>query len=179
LVDDLRGLTRRFPRPGRLDAIYLRPGRDVPAISVSSAAALTGRGLEGDRSAMKPSSTVGGGKRQVTLLQAEHVPLIGLWTARDIDPASLRRNLLVSGVNLLAQRSPFADQPLQVRIGREVVIEITGPCDPCSKMEQLLGAGGYNAMRGHGGTTARVLQGGTIAVGDEVTVEAGMPASPF
>ncbi len=170
-MDDLRTLTRRFPRAGRIEAIYLRPGRDVRAVCVASALALAGRGLEGDRSAAKPSGRPGGGKRQVTLIQAEHVPLIGLWTGQAVDPIDLRRNLVVSGVNLLAQRSLFDDQPLQVRLGADVVLEITGPCDPCSKMEALLGPGGYNAMRGHSGTTARVLQGGRFAVGDAVVVE--------
>ncbi len=176
MVDDLRSLTRRFPRAGRVEAIYLRPGRDVRAVSVATAVALVARGLQGDRSAAKPPSRPEGGKRQLTLIQAEHIPLIGHWTGNDIDPADLRRNLVVSGVNLLAQRSPFADQPLRVRIGHDVLIVVTGPCDPCSKMERLLGPGGYNAMRGHGGTTARVVQGGKIAVGDTVVVEAGEAA---
>jgi len=172
-MDDLRALTRRFPRAGRVEAIFLRPGRDRAAVAVPSARALVGRGLEGDRSAAKPPSRAGGGKRQVTLIQAEHLPLIGLWTEREIDPADLRRNLVVSGINLLAQHGLFADQPLQVRIGPDVLIVVTGPCDPCSKMEALLGEGGYNAMRGHGGTTARVIRGGLLSVGDAVVVEPG------
>ena len=170
-MDDLRALTRRFPRAGRLEAIVLRPGRDRPAMAVASALALVDRGLEGDRSAVKAASRVGGNKRQVTLIQAEHLPLINAWTARHVAATDLRRNLVVSGINLLAQLSLFADQPLQVRIGADVLLVITGPCDPCSKMEALLGAGGYNAMRGHGGTTARVIHGGMLAVGDAVIVE--------
>jgi MOSC domain-containing protein YiiM len=174
-MDDLRALTRRFPRAGRIEAIVLRPGRDRPAVSVPSALALVDRGLEGDRSAAKPASRPHGGKRQLTLIQAEHLPLIRAWSGYAVDAVELRRNLVVSGINLLAQHALFADGPLQVRLGPDVLIVVTGPCDPCSKMEALLGPGGYNAMRGHGGTTARVIHGGRVSVGDAVVVEPGRP----
>jgi MOSC domain-containing protein YiiM len=52
-----------------------------------------------------------------------------------------------------------------------VLIEGTGPFEPRSRMEMNLGAGGYNAMRGHGGIIARVPEGGVIRPDDAVTYE--------
>jgi MOSC domain-containing protein YiiM len=166
----LQHLAQQFAHPGRLEAIYLRPGRREPVTPVQQVEALVGRGLAGDRAADKTSSRVGGSKRQVTLIQAEHMPAVAAFTHKGhVDPACLRRNLLVSGLNLLATKSLFKDAPLIVRIGAHVMLEITGPCEPCSRMEELLGPGGYNAMRGHGGVNARVLAGGHIQIGDAIT----------
>ena len=169
-MQDLRGLSAAFPFAGRLEAILLRPARGVPAQSVQQAQALEGLGLEGDRT-LKGRR---GGKRQVTLVQAEHLPVVAALLRRDtLDPADLRRNLVVSGLNLLAARTLFADRPLRLLLGAEVVLEISGPCEPRSKMEEHLGAGAYNALRGHGGVTARVLRGGSLALGDGVRCEVG------
>jgi MOSC domain-containing protein YiiM len=166
----LRQLTKQFSQPGRLDAIYLRPGRGQPCLHQDQAHAIANLGLQGDRASLRQSSAPNGSKRQVTLLQAEHLPVIAALTGHaKIDPALLRRNLIVSGINLLATKSLFKDQPLHLLIG-DVVLEVTGPCEPCSKMEQVLGPGGYNAMRGHGGITARILRGGILHIGDTVQV---------
>lgn len=165
-MPDLRELTRQFPRPGRLDTILLRPARRAPVQSVDEALVLEGRGLQGDRSsnAARP-----GGRRQVTLLQAEHLPVIAsLCALAQVGADVLRRNLVVSGLNLIAARPLFRDQPMVLHIGADVALEISGPCEPCSRMEEALGPGAYNALRGHGGLTARVLQGGVVRVGDVV-----------
>ena len=164
---------RQFPRAGRLDAIFLRPARRVAVRSAASAQAVAGLGLAGDRSAINTmAQTPGlGSKRQVTLLQTEHLPVIAaLAGLPEVNAEWLRRNLLVSGLNLLAAKSLFKNQPMVLRIGA-VVLEVTGPCEPCSRMEELLGPGGYNAMRGHGGLTARVLEGGLLQVGSAVCCE--------
>ena len=164
-MKDLRQLSIEFPVAGRLETILLRSARGQPAERAREAIALAGKGLQGDRA----TSGRGGGKRQVTLLQAEHLPVIAALLRREaVDPAVLRRNLVVSGLNLLAARALFADLPLRLHLGADVVLEVTGPCEPCSKLEAALGAGAYNALRGHSGVTARVLRGGCIGCGDSV-----------
>ena len=168
----LRDLTMQFAQAGKLEAIYLRPARGVACVQTNTAVALAGQGLQGDRTAMSAlRNTLGYNRqpsnRQVTLIQAEHIAVIAAFLGKPIDAALLRRNLVISGINLLAAKSLFKDQPMHLKIG-EVVLEITGPCEPCSKMEATLGKGAYNAMRGHGGVNARVIAGGELTLGDVV-----------
>lgn len=103
------------------------------------------------------------GKRAVTLIQQEHLAVIAALAGVEVRPEMLRRNIVVSGINLLALRHR------EVRLGA-VLLKISGPCPPCSRMEEVLGRGGYSAMRGHGGVYAEVLAPGRVAVGDEVSL---------
>ena len=172
----LRELTALFPRAGRIEQVLLRPLRRGLMLRVDAAHAIAGHGLQGDRAAARAATAPGGGRRQVSLMQAEHLPVIAALAGQGaVEAALLRRNLVVAGLNLVAARSLFKDRPLWLSIGDAVVLEVTGPCEPCSRMEEALGAGGYNAMRGHGGMTARVLTGGEIRCGDAVRCQ---PAPP-
>jgi MOSC domain-containing protein YiiM len=155
---NFRALQDNVPQTGKLEWIGLRAAHRGEVRSVAVAEVVEGLGIQGDHRAERDS----GSKRQITLVQAEHLPVIAALSGQgEIDPALLRRNLLVSGVNLLALKDR------RFTVG-EVVLEGSGPCHPCSRMEEALGPGGYSAMRGHGGITARVVKGGVIHLGDPV-----------
>ncbi len=110
-------------------------------------------GLVGDRRATP-------GKRAVTLIQAEHLPVIAALAGRGAaPPEALRRNVVVAGVNLIGLRAR------RFRLGT-AVLEGAGLCAPCSRMEEALGAGGYAAVRGHGGICAAVVSPGVARLGD-------------
>ena len=153
----MKRLLNTLPQTGRVEWIGLRPAKRVDMQIVESAQVTTENGLIGDRYSGQS------GKRQVTLIQQEHLDAVAKFLSIEkIDVALTRRNILVSGINLLALKDH------QFRIGESVILETTGHCHPCSRMEENFGSGGYNAMRGHGGLTTRVIIGGTIKVGDVV-----------
>lgn len=150
-------LRATLPQIGTVNWIGLRPERKMPLQSVPETSATPGQGLEGDRFANKPKS-----KRQVTLIQGEHLDAVAGILGKDpIDPSLTRRNIVVRGINLMSLEGK------RFRIG-DAVLEGTGPCEPCSRMEENLGPGGYNAMTGHGGLCTRVIEAGAIRIGDEV-----------
>jgi MOSC domain-containing protein YiiM len=116
-------LVELAPQLGRVDGVALRPRRREPLVPVVSWD-LAARRIDHGRP----------GKREVTLIQAEHVAVVGQLLGRPVDYLILRRNLLVSGVNLLSL------------LGRRftvggAVLEATGVCDPCERMEEVLGEG--------------------------------------
>ena len=144
--------------PGTLEWIGLRPERKAPINSVDCVQAIATLGLEGDR---RCEATPGSG-RQVTLINQEHIDVIArLMGLKTIAPALLRRNLVVSGINLIALRHQ------RFRIG-EAEFEANAHCHPCLRMEQALGKGAVAAMLGHGGICAKILKSGPIRLGDRV-----------
>ena len=151
LLDDL-------PQTGRVEWIGLRPAQKQPMLEVDSVEGCPEKALHGDRYSGRSR------KRQITLIQSEHLVAIASYLGiPSVQPAQLRRNILVSGLNLLALK----DKEFQVG---SIRARFTGLCHPCSAMQAEFGPGGYNAVRGHGGITAEILAPGKISLYDKIRV---------
>ena len=143
----------------RVEWIGISPGNRQPIEPRDEVTVGVGTGVDGDyHSKKKP-----GGQRQVTLIQAEHFAVIAANTGRDsVSPQQVRRNIVVRDIELTSLIGH------RFRIG-EALLEGTGPCTPCSRMDENLGAGGRLAMSGLGGLTAIVIEPGRIRRGEPVT----------
>ena len=140
---------------GKVEWIGIRPERKVPLISKESVFVDVKTGIEGDH----PSAA----HRQVTIISKEQLEDVRIaLNASSIDTASTRRNILISGIDFVGLENA------KLQLG-SALVEITGPCHPCNRMDENFGEGGRNAMKNLSGWTTRVLESGVISVGDEVT----------
>jgi MOSC domain-containing protein YiiM len=117
---------------------------------VEKAEVLENFGLQNDRHA-KPDSS-----RQVLLVEKETLDALSLY------PGQIKENITTTGISLmkLAKGS-------RLKIGEEVVLEITKPCSPCARMKEIR-PGLLRDITGRRGMLARVIGGGTIRQGDSV-----------
>jgi MOSC domain-containing protein YiiM len=132
--------------------------------TVGHVAVTTAEGVHGDfrggLASSKPSR-----RRQVSLIEADCVTAAIAEAGAVIDWSDCRRNLLVQGL-----RIPRAEGT-RVQVGKSLVLEITGECDPCERMDAL-----HEGLRAaltpdwRGGFLGRVIEDGEIAVGDEIKV---------
>ncbi|MET0221238.1 MAG: MOSC domain-containing protein [Tardiphaga sp.] len=144
-------------RDGVVCWIGIRPARRAEMLTPDTGLLVAGRGIDGDH-----YDSAHDGARQLTLIAAEDLAAIAAFLGcAAVPPALLRRNIVTSGINFAALKGH------RVRIGA-AVIEPSGDCAPCSRMEQVLGQGGYNAVRGRGGITARIIKGGDVRLGDAI-----------
>ncbi|WP_415771482.1 MOSC domain-containing protein [Pseudomonas sp. LB3P38] len=169
-MSPLQELIAEVPQTGRVRWIGVRPQSRSQMIELDAVEARLEAGLTGDHT--RPGVR---NARQVTLMQWEHLAVINSLMGRPEDkpvlPNDLRRNIVVSGINL------FSLKGRRFRIG-QAIFETTGWCQPCARLENNLGPGTFQAVRGHGGITARVLQSGIIRLDDTVSVEP-IPASGY
>jgi MOSC domain-containing protein YiiM len=116
-----------------------------------------GLGIEGDKHAAAAS------KRQVLLADREALDAVGVL------PGTIKENITVEGVNVM--QLPAGTM---VRLGRSAVLEITAVCEPCFRMDEIRD-GLKQELEGRRGMVSRVVQGGTISVGDAIIIERSEP----
>ena len=149
---------------GRLAGIARHAQPKGPMETLDHVAVTATEGVHGDfRGAMASSKLTR--KRQVSLIEADCVSAAMTESGALLDWSDCRRNLLVQGLRLPREEG------LRVQIGDSLVLEITGECDPCERMDAL--HGGLRAALtpdGRGGFLGRVIEDGEIAVGDEIRI---------
>lgn len=136
---------------GRVVALYVSPGKRLSMQAVSEARAVENHGLSNDAHA-RPGS-----RRQVLLMDAETLKELAL------RPGVIKENVTTSGLTLAALAAGT-----QLRIG-EALLEITKPCEPCNRMDEIR-PGLQVKLQGRRGLLARVVAGGAIRVGDPIEV---------
>jgi len=124
---------------------------------VPSAELVEGLGIEGDKHASAAS------KRQVLLADKEALDAVGVL------PGTIKENVTVEGVDVM--QLPAGSR---VRLGRSAVLEITAICEPCFRMDEIR-EGLKQELEGRRGMVSRVVRGGTISVGDSITIERSEP----
>ena len=143
---------------GEVVSIHIVRQRHGAVEAAERATVQTNYGLQGDWRSRRNRNG------QLTLIEAEVLTAVEQLRGAPIPTGASRRQVVVRGVNLndlIGQR---------LRLGN-VHVFVETPCDPCSRMEETIGAGARNALEGRGGVRCFVLAGGELAVGDSVVVE--------
>jgi len=137
---------------GTITNLHIARVKGTPSDPVQKATAISGLGLEGDRSAYE------GNTRQVLFVDKEILDEAGL------EPGQVKENITVTGLNVAQV------QPGQVFTIGDVTLEAVGDCEPCGKMDAIR-LGLKDQLQGKRGMLAKVINGGGIKVGDSVRVE--------
>jgi MOSC domain-containing protein YiiM len=149
------------PPPGRLCAIFVKRARRGPMDRAERAELVAGRGIVGNADQ--------GGRRQVTLLEAERWAEATAELGATLDPAARRANLLVADIRLAGSRGRV------LAIG-SCRLRIFGETRPCERLDEALP--GLRRALGpdwRGGAFAEVLASGEIVVGNAVEWEEATP----
>lgn len=138
---------------GKIVALHLARVKGTPPEPVPEATALSGQGLEGDRSCNAANP------RQVLVMDRETLEDLG------IQPGQIKENITTTGLDLSRAREGEV-----FFIGDSVTMEIVGPCIPCHKMDAIR-AGLRERLSGRRGVLTMVINGGPIKVGDPIRIE--------
>ena len=138
---------------GSIVNIHIARVKGIPSDPVQEANAISGMGLEGDRSCEK------GNMRQVLLVDKETLDEF------ELKPGQIKENITTTGVDM------SQTEPGQVFfIGDHVTMEIVGECEPCGKMNALQ-PGLLDKINHRRGMLALVINGGSFKVGDSIRLD--------
>lgn len=159
---------------GQVEAIHVAPEAAAEMEPRDSAEAVAGKGLRGDRY-YEGTGTYSQSSRDVTrelsLIEAEALDGVERDYGIPVGADEHRRNLTTRGIGLNRLVG------MRFRVG-EVVCEGVELCEPCSYLERHLEREGvHDALVHRGGIRARIVDGGTIEPGDDVTVVEDVDAS--
>ena len=136
--------------------LHIAPGHFQDMKSLETVEAITDRGIAGDRYGKKAGANRS--KRQVLLMDNETLQELGL------TPGTIRENITTQGLPLNSLRPGQ-----RLEIGPQVVLEVTEPCEPCQRMDEIR-QGLQEQLDGRRGMLAWVVQGGMLSVGDAISV---------
>lgn len=150
---------------GRVEAIFICPEASAPMQPLDEVEAIAGVGLAGDRysrgTGFYSDRPRPDGGREVTLIATEMLDALFAASGIRLTPQESRRNLLTSGIGLnelIGRRFAVGD----------VLCEGIDYCTPCEHLVELTGKPVLKPLVERGGLRARILTGGTIAVGAPV-----------
>ena len=135
----------------RILSTYLKPAKGRQMRKVASLRLRAGYGISGDANWAAYSP------RQILLASRRTYEELGL------EEGSLRENVLVDG-DVDAFRSGQV-----LRLGVSTMVRLTIPCEPCVKLNRVR-SGLARDVAGRRGFLARVISGGVLAVGEEVSL---------
>ncbi len=138
---------------GTISALHIARVKGTPSDPVQAATAISGQGLEGDRSC-NPDNV-----RQVLVMDKETLDKVG------VAPGQVKENITTTGLDLSQTK---AGQVLF--IGDQVTMELVGECEPCGKMDAIQ-QGLQEGLNHRRGMLATVINGGDIKVGDSIRIE--------
>lgn len=148
---------------GEIAGIFVSDEAGAPMRSLSQVSAVAGAGLEGDRYQTGDGfmSSRRGGGLELTLVESEALAELSRENGVEISPADSRRNLATRGIRLndLVNRD--------FRIG-EATIRGVRLCEPCARIEKLVGKPFVKPMVHRAGLRADIIESGTIRVGDGI-----------
>lgn len=142
-----------------IQSIIIRPGRREIPLRVNDAE-ITNEGIKGDHYVKED------GKRQVTLIAADDLATVAATVGFQGDAhLASRRNIMINSLPDEDLKGKF------VGLGDDVILEITGYCNPCFRMDENFGEGAISAFEKKAGWVARVVESGSISVGDKFFIK--------